>query len=182
MSGTPEQKLLETRESRRSVGLVRGILLPLTFMAVAVGLPYLIYVERHYLAQHLPPALQLQHWQEMAIGFAVGALPLLVWWLGFLGRQTVTITSERVLVEYGFWSKVRDDVEVFRIRDVVVTRSLLHRLLGVGNITIKATGGLGQPEEIHQLRGLPSPVTVSETIRRAWNIKGRPERTSNIDG
>ncbi len=167
MSGNPEKQFLVTYESRRSYGLFRAVVLPLLIIALGVGLPWLEVKE-----------LDL----NPAYGAGLGLALLLLWWLSFLGRQKITVSNERVLVESGFWTKVRDDVEVFRIRDVVVTRSLFQRILGIGDVTVKATEGRGQPEEVHQLRGVPAPVMVSETIRRAWNETGRPRNTTNVDG
>jgi uncharacterized membrane protein YdbT with pleckstrin-like domain len=167
MSSTPEQTLLTTHESRLASGLFKAVLLPLLILALGAAL---VWFEVQFL--DLPP-----YW-----GVGLSALLLLVWYLSFLGRQRITISNERVLVESGFWHKVRDDVEVFRIRDVVVTRSLWQRILGIGNIMVKATEGRGQPEEVHMLKGVPDPVAVSETIRRAWNDTGRPRSTTNIDG
>jgi hypothetical protein len=180
MSTTTEQVLLTTRETRRSAGFFYGIVAPLLCVAVLIGLPALIYLEQHFLDQHLP--FSLEHWQELAAGVGAGALLLLLWWLSFLGRQQITVSNERVLVETGFWNKVRDDVEVFRVRDVVVTRSLWQRLLGIGNITVKATEGRGQPEEVHTLRGVSNPIRVSEVIRGAWKAVGVPRSTTNVDG
>lgn len=101
--------------------------------------------------------------------------------LPFLGRQRITITNQRFVIESGFWTKVRDDVEVFRIRDVVVTRSLWQRILGIGDVTVKSTFGLGQPEEIHVLRGVKDAVAVSEVIRGAWKKVAAPRTTTNVD-
>lgn len=171
MSGTPEQVLLVTRETRRSAGLLRGVVVPLLCASVMVWLPLL---ELRLLGQN--PL------REVAAGIGLGALLLLLWWLGFLGRQQVTVSNERILVESGFWTKVRDDVEVFRVRDVVVTRNLWQRLLGVGDIIVKATEGRGQPEEVHVLRGLADPVAVAEVIRNAWKAVGAPRTTTNVDG
>lgn len=108
-------------------------------------------------------------------------LALLLLGLPFLGRQRVTVSDERIVVEEGFWTKVRDDVEVFRIRDVVSTRTLWQRLLGVGDVVLRATAGPGQPEEVQKLRGVPDPVTVTETIRTAWNRAGRPRSSTAVD-
>lgn len=171
MSTPPEQRLLETRETRRSAGLLYGIVAPLLCLALMAGLPLL---GMQFLG--LDPML------DVAAGVGAGGLLLLLWWLSFLGRQHITVSNERVLVESGFWNKVRDDVEVFRIRDVVVTRSLWQRLLGIGEVTIKATEGRGQPEEIHVLRGIGNPIGVSEVIRNAWKAVGVPRSTTNVDG
>ena len=127
-----ETIILETRETKRSFGLVRGIV-----AILLLGLP-------------------------------------------FLGRQRVTLTTERVTIEQGFWTKVRDDVELFRIRDVVSKQSLWHRMVGIGDVVMKSTEG--RTEETHVLRGVPDPVAVSEAVRNAWNASARPLQSSNLDG
>lgn len=99
-------------------------------------------------------------------------LGLLLLGLPFLGRQRITLTNERITLTQGFWTKVRDDIEVFRIRDVVVKQSLWHRMLGIGDIVVKAMEG--RSEEQHVLRGVADPVAVSETIRGVWNRTARP--------
>ncbi len=119
-----EQTILETRESRRSFGVL-GIL----WAIICLGLP-------------------------------------------FLGRQSVKVTNERIVLEQGFWNKVRDDVEIFRIRDVVVKQNIWNRMFGIGDVVVKSTEG--RTEETHVLRGIPDPVAVSEAIRTAWNRSARP--------
>jgi uncharacterized membrane protein YdbT with pleckstrin-like domain len=119
-----EQIILETRESKRSYGVV-GIIIAI----LCLGLP-------------------------------------------FLGRQRVRVTNERIVLESGFWNKVRDDVEIFRIRDVVVKQNIWNRIFGIGDVVVKSTEG--RAEETHVLKGLPNPVAVSEAIRDAWNRVARP--------
>lgn len=127
-----ETTILETRETKRSYGPVRG-----TVAVLLLGLP-------------------------------------------FLGRQRITVTNERVTVVQGFWTKTRDDIEVFRIRDVVSKQALWHRMLGIGDVVIKSVEG--RAEENHVLRGVPDPVAVSEAIRKAWNSVARPKAATNLDG
>lgn len=127
-----ETTILETRETKRSYGLVRG-----TVALLLLGLP-------------------------------------------FLGRQRISVTNERVVIVQGFWTKIRDDIEVFRIRDVVSKQALWHRMLGIGDVVIKSTEG--RTEEQHVLRGVPDPVAVSEAIRQAWNSAARPRAATNLDG
>jgi hypothetical protein len=100
-------------------------------------------------------------------------LSVLMLGLPFLGRQRVTVTNERITVTSGFWTKVRDDIEIFRIRDVVVKQSIWHRLTGIGDIVIKSMEG--RSEETHVLRGIADPVGVSERIRTLWNQTARPK-------
>ncbi len=117
---------------------------------------------------------------KRSYGLVRGTIAILCLGLPFLGRQRIQITTERVIIESGFLTKVRDDVEVFRIRDVVTTQPLWHRLLGIGDVIIKATEG--RTEERHTLRGVPDPIAVSEAIRQAWNQSARPRSATNIDG
>ncbi len=99
-------------------------------------------------------------------------LSVLMLGLPFLGRQRIVLTNERITITQGFWTKLRDDIEVFRIRDVVVKQSLYHRLVGIGDIVVKSMEG--RSEETHVLRGIADPVGVSEKIRGIWNRTARP--------
>lgn len=99
-------------------------------------------------------------------------LSVLMLGLPFIGRQRIVLTNERITLTQGFWTKVRDDIEIFRIRDVVVKQSLFHRLLGIGDIVVKSMEG--RSEETHVLRGIADPVDVSEKIRGIWNRTARP--------
>ncbi len=100
------------------------------------------------------------------------ALSVLMLGLPFLGRQRISVTNERIVIEQGFWTKVRDDIEVFRIRDVVVKQSLYHRMVGIGDIVIRSMEG--RSEETHVLKGVANPIAFSETIRSVWNRAARP--------
>ncbi|MBU8543854.1 MULTISPECIES: PH domain-containing protein [Roseomonadaceae] len=116
---------------------------------------------------------------KRSFGLVRGGLAVLMLGLPFLGRQRIRVTTERVIIEEGFWTKLRDDVEVFRIRDVVSKQAIWHRMLGIGDVVIKATEG--RTDESHVLRGVPDPVAVSEAIRAAWNASGRPRTSTNLD-
>lgn len=109
-----------------------------------------------------------------------GTVALLLLGLPFLGRQRISVTNERVVIVEGFWTKTRDDIEIFRIRDVVSKQALWHRMLGIGDVVIKSTEG--RTEEQHVLRGVPDPIAVSEAIRQAWNSAARPRTATNLDG
>ncbi|MBS0483340.1 MAG: PH domain-containing protein, partial [Proteobacteria bacterium] len=91
----------------------------------------------------------------------------------FLGRQRITISNERILIVQGFWTKTRDDIEIFRIRDVVVKQSLYQRLVGIGEVVVRSMEGR-TAEQQHNLKGVPDPVHVMETIRTIWNRTARP--------
>jgi uncharacterized membrane protein YdbT with pleckstrin-like domain len=99
-------------------------------------------------------------------------LSVLMLGLPFIGRQRVTLTNERITITQGFWTKLRDDIEIFRIRDVVVKQSLYQRMLGIGDVVVKSMEGRSEEQQV--LRGMADPVGLSETIRRLWNQTARP--------
>ena len=45
-----------------------------------------------------------------------------------------SLTEERFFVEKGFFNKTEDEVRLYRIMDVSLTRSFLQRIFGVGTI------------------------------------------------
>lgn len=54
------------------------------------------------------------------------------------------VTNERLIVEYGILNKRTEEIELFRVQDLSVERSIFDRMFGVGNIVIHsgdATGG-----------------------------------------
>ncbi len=44
------------------------------------------------------------------------------------------LTEERLFIERGFFSKKEDEVRLYRITDVSLTRSFLQRIFGVGTV------------------------------------------------
>ena len=118
------------------------------------------------------PLLQTYE-SKRSYGVVWGAVSFLLLGLPFLGRQRVTVSDQRITIQQGFWTKTRDDIEIFRIRDVVVKQNLYHRVVGIGDVVIKSMEG--RTEEQHVLKGVPGPNAVSETIRNAWNTVARPK-------
>lgn len=53
-------------------------------------------------------------------------------------------TSERLKIDYGILNRHTEEIELFRVQDLSVQRSMFDRMFGVGNIVIHsgdATGG-----------------------------------------
>ena len=99
------------------------------------------------------------------------------------------MTEDRIFVEKGFLNSVLDEENLYRIRDVRVTRSLGQRLFGLGTVTVFATNG----ETV--LASIKNPIEVKEEIvrlveeaRKKHNIRasemlmGQPECDHDGDG
>lgn len=50
-----------------------------------------------------------------------------------------TLTSQRIVVERGFFSKRMEQVDLYRVVDYVVDRPFSQRLLGTGNLVLEAS-------------------------------------------
>lgn len=66
-------------------------------------------------------------------------IPWAIWaWLKVKSR-VYTLTTERLLIEDGVFSKTHDTLELYRVRDLQVTEPFLQRLFGLQNIHLLAT-------------------------------------------
>ena len=70
-------------------------------------------------------------WVILSVG-----LWLLICWMRTLGC-TYRITTRRIVVETGMLSKRLEQIDLYRIVDYTVERSLGQRLLGTGNLLLK---------------------------------------------
>jgi uncharacterized membrane protein YdbT with pleckstrin-like domain len=85
------------------------------------------------------------------------------WWKS-LGTH-YRVTSRRIVVETGVLSKRLEQIDLYRINDYTVERPFLQRLLGTGNIVLKAMDKT--TPELH-LTGLKTDVVaLYERLRSA---------------
>ena len=70
------------------------------------------------------------------------------------------LTDDRLFVEKGFLNSVLDEENLYRVRDVRVSRSLGQRLFGLGTVTVFDTN-----DEI-MLESIKHPIEVKEEIVR----------------
>lgn len=74
-----------------------------------------------------------------------------------------TITSERVTIEHGLLAKVLESVEVFRIKDVKVRKSVAQRVRGRGDLMILSVD-LSAPRIV--LESIERPDEICDKLRR----------------
>jgi uncharacterized membrane protein YdbT with pleckstrin-like domain len=76
-----------------------------------------------------------------------------------------TLTNERLIKESGIFSKERDEIELFRVKDTNVKSSFFQRLVGYGTVVVKGTDGSGD----FYLESLPDAMAKREQIRTLSN-------------
>ena len=82
----------------------------------------------------------------------------------YLGSRTIryTLSEERLRVTTGLLSTTTQELELRRVRDTVVVRPLLLRLLGVGHVTLLSADAT-TPRVT--LQAVPDPEALQTTIR-----------------
>jgi len=77
-------------------------------------------------------------------------------------REIYTLTSRRIEFTYGILAKIRRNIPLSKVQDVTVTRSLLERLLGIGDIVIDSAAESGKIP----LRNVRDPEKHADLILR----------------
>ena len=71
------------------------------------------------------------------------------------------VTEEKVILEKGILSKQKKEVFISDVRTIDVEKSLLQRMLGIGDLKI-ATAGTGGYEDVAY--GMPNPEEIKDLI------------------
>jgi uncharacterized membrane protein YdbT with pleckstrin-like domain len=105
-----------------------------------------------------------QEWGLIIVG--VVALPALIQgivaWLHLRAIEYV-VSTQRVRIVSGIFSKDIQEIELFRVKDTMVHQSFFLRLFGLGTITI-LSGDERQPRLI--LSGIPRAIELREKLRQ----------------
>lgn len=83
---------------------------------------------------------------------------------GFPSFTRYRITDRRVVVEKGIFTKRREEIQLYRIRDISLKRNLLERLLKFGDITIYSTDA-SHPQYL--LRNIRDSVNIFDMLSLA---------------
>jgi hypothetical protein len=79
--------------------------------------------------------------------------------------ERYTITSERLKLITGLFSRNIENFELIRIQDIDFKQGINERILGIGDITIR---GHDPSDPTIVLRNVKKPEEVYEIIRKAW--------------
>ena len=98
--------------------------------------------------------------------------------LYFYRRSSIRyrLTSQRLFLETGIFSRQKDELELVRVDDVNVTQNLFDRIFGVGNVIVHSTDAT-HPDLV--IRGIDGPDEVKEHIREA--TRSLRKRVLNVE-
>jgi len=82
------------------------------------------------------------------------------------------LTTHRLIVTNGLFSKQVQDIELYRVQDLHSAQSLLARMMGIGNVTIVSADNI---TPVITLIGVPDPLGIKETIRTYFRASRKRE-------
>ena len=72
-------------------------------------------------------------------------IPIAIWKFIELRSTDFSLSTQRIKIETGVLSKQYDQVELYRVKDTILNRTLIQRILGLGTIKL-ITSDPSQPE------------------------------------
>lgn len=88
------------------------------------------------------------------------------------------LTTERLKITEGVFSKVTDTLELYRVKDLETRQPFLHRLAGLENIRIN-TSDLSTPFVL--IEAIPTTVGLGDKLRNQVEIIRQQKRVREID-
>jgi uncharacterized membrane protein YdbT with pleckstrin-like domain len=88
------------------------------------------------------------------------------------------LTTERLKMTEGVFSKVTETLELYRVKDLEVRQPFLYRLVGIENIRIN-TSDLTTPFVI--VEAIPSSVGFGDKLRNQVEIIRQQKRVRELD-
>jgi len=82
------------------------------------------------------------------------------------------LTTQRFFVQRGLIAKHLEELELFRVKDVIVKQTIFQRILGLGTITVLSTDD-SAPQVT--LIGVNKPLETKEIIRNAFRAARKRE-------
>ena len=97
------------------------------------------------------------------------------WWTALRKSlsERYTLTTQRLKIEYGILNRHTEEIELFRVQDLSVTRSLWDRAFGVGNILIASGDTTGGVTVLHDI---PDAEAVKDKIRDVSRVERQRNR------
>lgn len=124
------------------------------------------------------PSQFLNFWTYLICGIlSILVIPLFValWEYIKLKSLRYEVTTQRIRIRRGFFSRTVDEVEMYRLRDYYLEQSFAHRLFGIWNIvitTVDKTNPRIVLEGIHDGEKLRDDIRNSvEAIRLAKGVR-----------
>lgn len=75
-------------------------------------------------------------WQNFWWWFSIVGIPVAIWKHIVLKTTRITLTSQRLKIRSGFFNRVTEEIELYRVKDWTTSEPLFQRVLGFGSVTV----------------------------------------------
>lgn len=100
-------------------------------------------------------------------------------WVWLVTRsESYTLTTERLRMKKGVLNQVFDEVELYRVKDVTLSRSVLQRMFGLGTVTMQ-TSDHGQENIL--IDSVRDSEELREQLRKQVEIIRDRKRVREVD-
>lgn len=86
-----------------------------------------------------------------------------IWKMLVIHTTNYSITNQRLIIGKGIFHRRYEEVELFRVRDISIRRSLIMRLFGLGTVIVYSRD-MTSPDT--RLRSISRPFVVADTLRK----------------
>lgn len=125
-------------------------------LLACIGIPL-----RYGLSMSVGELTEFARWLSWAPAMLAAILAAKAWWrVRFL---VYCVTNECVEVERGLISKHLDNLDMFRVTDIMLTIRLTDRIVGIGNVVLCTTD---KTNPTLTIRGIPAPRRVYDRLKR----------------
>lgn len=115
----------------------------------------------------------------LMVPIELGLLLILLRWLRNVGTR-YRLTDQRLIIDSGIIMKRTDEIELYRVKDVVVDYSLLNQMVDIGTISLQTSDATTRRQG-YQLAGVPHARDLREQIRTLVDKARQRRRVREID-
>lgn len=123
------------------------------------------------------PSQWTNFWWYVACVLVV-PIPIAIWKALSTAKTDFAITTQRLTLETGVFTRDLEEIELYRIKDTQLRRSFIQRLLGLGTVTVISSDESMPTLEIPSIKG---PAMVRQKIRENVELVRRARGVRELD-
>lgn len=93
-------------------------------------------------------------------------------------NQVYELTTERLKMSQGIFSKVTESLELYRVKDIEVLQPFIYRMVGLENIKVN-TSDLSSPEIL--IDGISQKVGLPDKLRNQVEVIRQLKKVRELD-
>lgn len=118
------------------------------------------------------------HWPNLWRYLLIITIPWAIWVSIVIATTRFTITTQRLRIVTGVFSRHTEEIELYRVRDTGISQTLLQRVVGLGTLSMQTTDASMPNVALANIRDAHG---VRETLRRIVERVRRIQKVREIE-